>query len=396
MSKNVSRLLSHDTLMLGLPFYQQEHFSVMLELDGWCQRQKATFQEFEKFSCVKQSKKIAKLLGKDGWLKHIASEGNAIPADARSSCLFRQTFAYYSDMLDFVYSIQSLSSSVIQNYGNQEQKQQFLPALSKGEKVGAFAVSELHAGSDIAAIKTTARTEGSSYVINGDKAWIGQGNIADYIIVIARTDEGPGALGMSAFIVDTSLSGIETETVGALAPRPWAHLKLRNVKAPQENLIGNPGQGFIIALDTLDRFRMTVAGTAIGFARRAYEIALLRSSERQIYKGRLLDLQLIKEKLVKMEIEIITSTLLMSKAAWSLDAGDSFAKDSAIAKYYSTEHSCKIIDDAVQILGATGIVENSPLERLYRQVRSLRIYEGASETLLMNIASAINVNHLEN
>jgi len=271
-----------------------------------------------------------------------------------------------------------------------------LPRLASGEYAGAFALSEPEAGSDVSAVALSAQRDGDHYLLSGEKAWIAQGDIADCLIVIARTGEGPGPLGLSAFIVDATLAGISSSQLDTLAPRSWAHLHFDRVRIPAENLLGKPGQGFIIALDILDRFRMTVASAAIGFARRAADIALRHASHRKIYQGRLIDLQLVKAALAKMEITLSAATLMTAHAAWQLDHGEaSFGKSSAMAKHFATEQACHIVDDALQMLGAAGVVADSQIARLYRQIRPLRIYEGASDTLLMNIASALDSHHLK-
>jgi acyl-CoA dehydrogenase len=391
----VNQLISHDVAILKLPFYQPEHVEHVTRLDTWCQQQQATLNSLSKHDSSQQARAILELLGQAGWLRHLISQKATPTADARSLCLSRQTLAYFDDLLDFAYSIQSLSGSVIQRFGTEKQRQHYLPRLAEGEWAAAFALSELQAGSDVAAVTLSAKRQGDSYVLNGQKAWIAQGDIADCLIVIARTGEGPGALGLSSFIVDASLPGVSHTALGAIAPRSWAHLHFDNVHVPMENMLGKSGQGFIIALDILDRFRMTVGGAAIGFARRAADIALRHALQRKIYQGRLLDLQMVKAALAKMEITLSASSLLTAQAAWHLDHGREFAKYSAVAKYFSTEQAGKIVDDAVQILGAAAVVAGSQLERLYRQIRPLRIYEGSSETLLMNIASALDAHRVQ-
>ncbi|MEK9497629.1 acyl-CoA dehydrogenase family protein [Photorhabdus sp. P32] len=392
---NHNHFVSHDAAMLNLPFYQPVHLAQIEALEAWCQQQYKTLQKLAQYDSAEQGKRLIQLLGQAGWLQHLIGQPKEYPADARSLCLCRQTLAYFDDLLDFAYSIQSLSGSIIQRFGNEAQRQHYLPGLASGERIAAFALSELQAGSDVSAIALKAEQQGESYILNGEKAWIAQGDISDFCVVIARTDEGPGALGLSAFIVNTCLPGISSSAIGAIAPRSWAHLHFDNVQVSSEAILGIPGQGFIVALEILDRFRMTVAGAAIGFARRAADVALRHAADRKIYQGRLLDLQLIKAMLAKMEIKLSASALLTARAAWMLDQGHPFAKHSAIAKYFATENACEIVDDAVQILGATGVVANSQLERLYRQIRPLRIYEGSSETLLMNIASALDAYRLQ-
>lgn len=388
----MSNLFSHDAAMLTLPFYQPDHITQINALDSWCQQQ--NIEALPQQNSAEQGNYLLRMLGKGGWLRHLNETESSILTDARSACLFRQTLAYHHDLLDFAWSIQTLSGSVIRRFGNEAQCERYLPRLASGEFAGAFALSEPQAGSDVSAVALTAERQGDGFLLNGQKAWIAQGDIADCLIVIARTGEGPGPLGLSAFIVDAALQGISADPLNAIAPRSWAHLCFTNVRVPIENRLGNPGQGFIIALDILDRFRMTVASAATGFARRAADIALRHASKRQIYQGRLLDLQLVKASLAKMEIALSAATLMTAHAAWRLDTGATFAKDSAMAKYFATEQASQIVDSALQMLGAAGVVADSQIERLYRQIRPLRIYEGASETLLMNIASALDTHRV--
>lgn len=391
----MNNLYSHDNALLNLPFYQSEHLTQLVALEKWCLQQKNQLQELKQYDETEQCRRLVNILGQAGWLDHLTKTTEDVTSDARSICLFRQTLSYFDDLLDFVFFIQSLSGSVIKRFGNDVQRELYLPAIAHGELAGAFALSELQAGSDVASVSLEAKRDGDDYILNGEKAWIAQGDIADFFIVIARTDKKAGALGLSAFIVDAHIEGISREKIDAIAPRSWAHINFNNTKIPAEALLGNHGQGFIIALEILDRFRMTVAGSAIGFARRAADIALQHVSSRKIYNGHLIDLQLVKAQLAKMEIILSASSLLTMRSAWMLDNQQPYAKDSAIAKYFATENACKVVDSAVQLLGAAGIVAGSQLERLYRQIRPLRIYEGTSDTLLINIASAINTHRVE-
>ncbi|WP_447872598.1 acyl-CoA dehydrogenase family protein [Serratia fonticola] len=392
----MNQCISHDPTQLSMPFFTTEHQHYVQKLDLWCQQQSEILQSLRRLPVAAQGRQMLHLLGQAGWLDHLEDHDNAALNDARTLCLSRQTLAYFDDLLDFAWSIQSLSASVIQRYGNDAQRQHYLPGLARGERIAAFALSEPQAGTDIAALTLNAQRSEGGWRLNGEKAWIAQGDIASDIIVIARTGEGPGPLGLSAFIVDASARGVSAQPVDAIAPRSWSHLRFNEVWVPQENLLGQPGQGFIIALDILDRFRMTVAGAAVGFARRAADIALRHAAQRKIYRGRLLDLQLTQATLAKMDISLSAATLLTAKAAWQLDAGKPFARDSAAAKYFASEQACQIVDSALQLLGAAGMVAGSQLECLYRQIRPLRIYEGASEALLMNIASSLDTQRVIN
>ncbi|EDW2055573.1 acyl-CoA dehydrogenase [Salmonella enterica subsp. enterica] len=392
----MNQCISHDLTLLSLPFFTPGHQQYVHELDRWCQQQRETLLSLRDRPVAEQSRQMLHLLGKGGWLEHLNTPDLPVPNDARRMCLSRQTLAYFDDLLDFSWSIQSLSASVIQRYGNEAQRSDYLPALARGERIAAFALSELQAGTDIAALTLEAQRCEDGWLLNGEKAWIALGDIASDIIVIARTGEGPGPLGLSAFIVDAAGGGVSARPLDAVAPRSWSHLRFDNVRVSPENLLGQPGQGFIIALDILDRFRMTVASAAVGFARRAADIALRHAAQRKIYRGRLLDLQLTQATLAKMEVSLSAASLLTARAAWQHDDVRPFARESAAAKYFACEQACKIVDDALQLLGAAGIVAGSQLERLYRQIRPLRIYEGASEALLMNIASALDTQRVIN
>lgn len=392
----MNQCISHDPTQLSMPFFTDEHRHYVQNLDRWCRQQHEVLLSLRRLPIAEQGRKMLHLLGQGGWLDHLTHHDNAVLNDARKLCLSRQTLAYFDDLLDFAWSIQSLSASVIQRYGNDEQHQLYLPAMARGERIAAFALSEPQAGTDIAALKLNAQRSESGWRLNGEKAWIAQGDIATDIIVIARTGEGPGPLGLSAFIVDATARGVSAQPIDAIAPRSWSHLHFNDVWVPQENLLGQPGQGFIIALDILDRFRMTVAGAAVGFARRAADIALRYAALRKIYQGRLLDLQLTQVTLAKMDVSLSAATLLTARAAWQLDAGRPFARESAAAKYFASEQACQIVDRALQLLGAAGIVAGSQLECLYRQIRPLRIYEGASEALLINIASSLDTQRVIN
>ncbi|MFI8417135.1 acyl-CoA dehydrogenase family protein [Serratia sp. NPDC078593] len=392
----MNQCISHDPLLLSMPFFTSAHQQYVHNLDQWCQQQREALLTLRHLPVAEQGRQRLRLLGQGGWLDHLNTHQEPKPNDARRLCLSRQTLAYYDDLLDFAWSIQSLSGSVIQRYGNDAQRNRYLPALATGERIAAFALSEIQAGTDIAALTLSAQRCEGGWRLNGEKAWIAQGDIASDIIVIARTGEGPGPLGLSAFMVDTAESGVTAQALDAIAPRSWSHLRFDNVWVAQENLLGSPGQGFIIALDILDRFRMTVASAAIGFARRAADIALRHAAQRKIYQGRLLDLQLAKATLAKMEVSLSAASLLTARAAWQHDNGQAFARESASAKYFACEQACNIVDDAMQLLGAAGMVAGSQLECLYRQIRPLRIYEGASEALLMNIASALDTQRVIN
>lgn len=384
----LSRPSSFDPSILITPFYNENHRELASQLDEWCQTKASEWTLLDRRD-ADVGRQLVQALGAAGWFSHMNQHGHAAPMDFRSMGLRRQAFAYAEDLVDYAYSIQELAAITIMLYGSSEQKDRYLPGLANGTLVGAFAISELEAGSDVANIQMAARQEGDSYVLNGSKAWIAQGNVADICVVIARTGGGPGALGLSAFVVETNKPGFQASAIDVIAPRPWAHLDFVDYRTPQSSILGEPGQGFIIAVDVLERFRMTVASAALGFSRRAMDAALARALSRKAYRGTLFDLQLVKAKLAVMEVKLSAGALLTARSAWAIDNTQGYVRHSAVAKYYTTEAAGQIVDETVQIFGASGIVEGCEVERLHRQVRSLRIYEGASEVLLMNIAGEL-------
>lgn len=384
------QLHSFDHNVLAMPLFDDCHRALAASIDTWCVEQRQGWAKMDQQSSADAGHALIKQLGEAGWFRHLTCKPGSDSNDYRSLCIRRQALAHSADLADFAYSIQELAASVITHYANDAQKSLYLPLFASGNIVGAFATSELHAGSDVGDIQLTARRDGDSYVLDGDKAWIAQGDIADVCIVIARTGKAPGALGLSALLVDMRLPGIEVTPVAAIAPRSWANIRFSRCEIPVTSLIGREGQGFVIAIETLDRFRMTVSAAAIGFGRRAYGFAVCRASQRRAYKGKLMDLQIIKAKLAEMEIKLSASALLVANASWSLDLGRPYAKVSAIAKVFGTEAAYSVVDQAVQIAGAAGLVAGSLTEGLYREVRSLRLYEGATEVLLMSIASSID------
>ncbi|MGH6918658.1 MAG: acyl-CoA dehydrogenase family protein, partial [Geminicoccaceae bacterium] len=284
--------------------------------------------------------------------------------------------------------MQGLGSGSIALFGSGEQKARYLPKVANGTQIAAFALSEPEGGSDVAAIATTAEADGAGFVLNGAKTWISNGGIADFYVVFARTGEAPGAKGLSAFIVDAQTPGLEiAERTRLIAPHPLATLRLENCRVPRAQLLGEPGQGFKLAMATLDVFRPTVGAAALGFARRALDEALARVTTRELFGGPLSELQMIQAKLADMALRVDAAALLVYRAAWAKDAGAArITREAAIAKLYATEAAQRVIDDALQIHGALGVVAGHPVERLYREIRALRIYEGASEVQKVVIA----------
>ncbi|WSQ10881.1 acyl-CoA dehydrogenase family protein [Streptomyces sp. NBC_01231] len=386
---------SFDPEILGLPFYDDRHRRLADAIGTWCDDRTALWDEVRAEEPDKAGLRLVRHLGEDGWLAFLdpGSDPETRPGDYRSICLMREALAYAEDLADFAFSIQALAATPLIRFGTDDQKLRHLPRMAQGSLVGAFAVSEEQAGSDVAAVGLAAeRTDDGGYVLNGHKAWIANGTIADVYIVIARTGEGPGPLGLTAFLVPADTPGVRVSGRPVpVAPRSFAHLAFEDCRVPAEAVLGKPGRGFVIAMDLLERFRMTVGAAALGFARRAADTALARARTRQVGGSLLIDHQLTKASLADMDVKLNAAALLVARAAWEADRGSPrFARHSSIAKLHATEEAQRIVDTAVQLLGASGVVKDSVTERLYRQIRSLRIYEGTSEIMRLTIAGTLD------
>jgi alkylation response protein AidB-like acyl-CoA dehydrogenase len=283
--------------------------------------------------------------------------------------------------------MQGLGSGAITLHGTPEQKQRYLTKVAAGTAIAAFALSEPDSGSDVAAMRCAARAEGEHYVLDGEKTWISNGGIADFYVVFARTGEAPGSRGLSAFIVDADTPGFEiAERINVIAPHPLARLRFTNCRVPKSALLAAPGQGFKVAMQTLDIFRTSVAAAALGFARHALDEALARATTRPMFNQKLADFQITQTKLAQMATGIDISALLTYRAAWQRDQGQNVTREAAMAKMTATETAQQVIDAAVQIWGGLGVVSEHPVEKLYREIRALRIYEGATEVQQLIIA----------
>jgi acyl-CoA dehydrogenase len=372
-----------------------------MELDLWAGRVLSDDLEDHSVRAVDDAcRKLVRQLGEGGWLKYAiggtAYGASADAIDTRAVCLIRETLARHSGLADFAFAMQGLGSGAISIFGSPEQKGRYLPCVAKGTAIAAFAISEPDAGSDVAALQCAARHDGDSYVINGEKTWISNGGIADFYVVFARTGEAAGAKGISAFIVDANAHGLEiAERIEVMAPHPLARLVFRNCRVPATQRLGDSGQGFKIAMSTLDIFRSSVAAAALGFARCALHEALSRSTSRKMFGQQLADFQLTQAKLAKMATDIDSAALLTYRAAWLKDMGQPVTVEAAMAKMTATEIAQQAIDSAVQIFGALGVVSGEAVERLYREIRPLRIYEGATEVQQLIIARGIIKMHQE-
>ena len=332
------------------------------------------------------------MLGKAGWLiltVPAAYGGTHDDLDVRSIALAREILGYYLGLADFSFVMQGLGTGAISLFGSDDLKRDYLPRVATGERIAAFAMSEPQGGSDAAALETTAAREGNHFVISGTKTWISNGGIADHYVVIARTGEAPGAKGLSAFVVDSDNPGFSIpERIDVMAPHPLGRLSFDNCRVPASHLLGNPGDGFKIAMANLDIFRTTVGAAALGMARRALDEALTYSRTRKAFGQVIGDFQLIQAKLAEMAVRIDAMALLIYRSGWTKDVKKiRVTRESSMAKLYATEAAQEVIDEAVQIFGGLGVMVGQKVEELYREIRALRIYEGTSEVQKLVIAS---------
>jgi acyl-CoA dehydrogenase len=372
-----------DKSYLDWPFFAPSHAALEQALDAWAVQHVAGAHPHDVDAACRT---LVRQLGEGGWLTHaVGQHGDAI--DTRAICLIRETLARHNGLADFAFAMQGLGSGAISLFGSDANKQDYLPRVARGEAIAAFALSEPQAGSDVAAMQCAAVQDGDSYVLTGEKTWISNGGIADFYVVFARTGEAPGARGISAFIVDADTPGLEiAERIDVIAPHPLARLAFNGCRVPAAKRLGEAGQGFKVAMATLDVFRTSVAAAALGFARRAFDEAIVHASTRKMFGQTLADFQLTQAKLAEMATGIDAAALLTYRAAWQRDQGRKVTKEAAMAKMTATETAQKVIDAAVQMFGGLGVVSEHPVERLYREIRALRIYEGATEVQQLIIA----------
>jgi acyl-CoA dehydrogenase len=375
-----------DRSFLDWPFFEERHRTLAGELEAWCEAELTDEHEDNVDHACRDL--IAKL-GVSGWLRHcVPNEEGKL--DVRSLALIRETLARHNGLADFAFAMQGLGSGTISLFGTHEQKARYLPAVARGEKIAAFALTEPESGSDVASISTTAEAADGAWVVNGAKTYISNGGIADYYILFARTGEAPGAKGLSAFVVDRGTPGLDdSERIEVIAPHPLATLHFKDMRLPASALLGERGRGFAHAMATLDIFRTTVGAAALGFARRALDEATERALTRRLGAGTLADNPITQSKLAEMVLDVETSALLIYRAAWLRDVkGLRNSREAALAKLHATDSAQSVIDKAVQMFGGLGVTRGVPVERLYREIRALRIYEGASEVQKVVIARA--------
>lgn len=376
-----------DRAYLDWPFFEDRHRELANELDAWAAANVADVHGPDVDAACRS---LVRKLGSAGWLRHaVGAEpyGYQDEIDTRSICLIRETLARHNGLADFAFAMQGLGSGAISLQGTQQQKDRYLGRVARGEAIAAFALSEPDAGSDVANLQCGAHVEGDHVVLQGEKTWISNGGIADFYVVFCRTGEAPGPRGISAFIVDAGTPGFEiAERIEVIAPHPLARLRFNECRIPLSQRIGAAGEGFKVAMRTLDVFRTSVAAAALGFARRALDEALERATTRRMFNQVLADFQLSQAKLAQMATTIDSAALLVYRAAWQRDQGRTVTKEAAMAKMQATEGAQQVIDAAVQMFGGLGVTTGQPVEQLYREIRSLRIYEGATEVQQLIIA----------
>ena len=371
---------------LAWPFFDEAHRVFKTQLQEWTSKQFADQHGHDESrdAIDRECVSLVKALGQGGWLKPAIAgtlHGGATDViDTRTICLLREELAWHHGLADFAFAMQGLGSGAISLKGTPEQQAAYLPRVAKGEALAAFALSEPDAGSDVAAMQCSAVDTPEGYRLNGLKTWISNGGIADFYVVFARTGEAPGARGISAFIVDANTPGLEiAERIDVVAPHPLATLHFNNVLVPHAKRIGAAGEGFKVAMATLDVFRTSVAAASLGFARRALDESIAWAKQRKMFGGTLADFQITQSKLAQMATLLDAATLLTYRAAWLRDQGQRITQEAAMAKMTATENAQQIIDMAVQMHGGMGVKKGCIVESLYREIRALRIYEGATE-----------------
>ena len=372
-----------DRSFLTWPFFEDHHRTLADNLEAWATSNLSNTDHDDTDTATRE---LVRLMGDAGWLQYSGSNSGKL--DVRSLCLIRETLARHNGLADFAFAMQGLGTGAITLFGTQAQKDAWLTKSRSGHAISGFALTEPRSGSDVANSTMTATLDGDEYVLNGEKTWISNGGIADVYTVFARTGEAPGAKGLSAFIVPASTAGLTVkERLETIAPHPLATLKFSDCRVPVADMIGEPGKGFGIAMAVLDVFRSTVAAAALGFARCALDQALTRVTTRQVQGQVLSELQMVQGHIADMALDIDAAALLIYRAGWMKDSGaHRITREAAMAKLFATEQAQVIIDKAVQLHGGDGVRTGQTVERLYREIRALRIYEGASDVQKIIIA----------
>ncbi len=386
-----------DTSFLAWPFFDESHREFAAAIEEWATTALPTLcpdDEAHGPAMDDTARRLVRELGKAGFLTACvpaAYGGRAKDFDVRGLCLGRETLARHAGLADFSFAMQGLGSAAVTLFGNDRQKAHYLPAVGRGEAIAAFAISEVDAGSDVGAMTTRAVPDGDHYVIDGAKTWISNAGLADFYTVFARLGDAPGAKGLAAFVVDAGTPGLSVSgRIDVIAPHPLGSLRLDGCRVPATNMLGKPGDGFKVAMSVLDVFRSTVGAAALGFARRALDEAIARGRKRRVFDHHLVDFQLTQAKIADMAVAIDAAALLIYRAAWTKDViGGRVTREASMAKLFATESAQQVIDAAVQIFGGLGVVSGTTVEKLYREIRPLRIYEGASEIQKLVIAGKV-------
>jgi acyl-CoA dehydrogenase len=391
-----------DKTFLKWPFFNDFHRDLAVETERFAQDKVRSLEGHghDDASVDAASLLLVRLLAESGLLRNNVPApygGHHETLDVRSICLCREILARYSGLADFAFAMQGLGSAPISLFGTEEQKRHYLPEVASGQRIAAFAISEHNSGSDVAGMTTTAIKDGEDYLINGSKTWISNAGLAHQYVVFARTGEAPGAKGLSAFIVEADNPGFRvSERIHVIAPHPLGTLSFEDCRVPASAMLGAPGDGFKVAMSTLDVFRSTVGAASLGFARRAMDEAISYSHEREMFGQRLADFQITQSKIADMAVEIDAAALLIYRSAWTKDClGSRISRESSMAKLYATEAAQRVVDQALQLFGGRGVVSDVPVEELYRDVRALRIYEGASEVQKLIIAGQVYKAHAQ-
>ena len=377
-----------DRSFLQWPFFEERHRLLAEQLQAWAKEHLS--QNDEMADVFARTRALVNKLADGQWLRYCVPArygGIDEHLDVRSLCLIRETVARFNGLAEFAFAMQGLASYPLALSGSQEISSRYLPKVGTGEAIAAFALSEREAGSDVAAIRTRARLSGDEYTINGEKTWISNAGIADYYVLFARTQDS-GAKGLTAFVVEADTPGLRvSETIEVMAPHPLGTIELRDCKIPRAHRLGAEGEGFKIAMATLDMFRATVGAAALGFARRALEASLQRAGSRRLFGKALGEFQMTQATIADMATSIDAAALLVYRAAWTKDAGAArVTREASMAKMFATEEAQRIIDSALQLFGGEGVVSGTVVETLYREIRALRIYEGATEVQKLIIA----------
>ena len=381
---------------MAWPFFTEAHRTLAAELRAWAARELGRAHKSADVDSVCRA--LVKQLGTAGWLRYtVPAEYGGVhdTLDVRSLCIARESLARCSGLADFAFAMQGLGAGPISLFGSPALKARYLPRIASGDAIAAFAISESDAGSDVVAMRTTAVRDGDDYLIDGEKTWISNGGIADQYIVFCRL--GDAEREFIALVVEPADAGFSvTERISSIAPHPLATIRFDQCRVSAARVVGEPGKGLRVALGTLDVFRSTVGAAALGMARRALDETLAHVTTRHMFGQLLQDFQLTQAKIARMATDIDASALLVYRAAWTRDSGaERITREAAMAKLFATEAAQRVIDDAVQLLGARGVVSGHPVERLYREIRALRIYEGTTEVQQLVIAAQVLAAHAQ-